>query len=482
MKSKKSSVKKKLFTALAVFSVLTLILMAVLQLFFFPFIYRYIRIYELKNTAKEISEDYGESDFYSKTKNTVDKKNIAAAVINLDSGQLSNLSGRILPGCILYSLSSQDCLNIYGYLKDYGDGSLLLYQKDADSLSFNSTKNLYDLNTKNVLYVLEFSRGETNYMALVNAYIEPLGSVTRTIGITLGTIGLFMIGMTVILGWFLSRKITKPIIKINASAKNLGSAEKTVFDENLGYREANELSATLNKASAELSKTESLRKELVANVSHDLRTPLTLIKGYTEVMRDIPGQATQENLNIVIDETDRLTSLVDDILSISKIQSGNVELDKEDFSITTEVSSLVANYSAMTKNLGYTFFFDSDSDATVNADKKLILEAVVNLINNAMTHSGDKKAVLVRQKTNGKYVRIEVSDKGPGIPPDQLDLIWDRYYKVDKEHRRQENGSGLGLSIVKSIVTLHKGNYGVRSREGENSGSTFWIELEKKQP
>ena len=198
-------------------------------------------------------------------------------------------------------------------------------------------------------------------------------------------------------------------------------------------------------------------------------------------MRDIPGQATQENLNIVIDETDRLTSLVDDILSISKIQSGNVELDKEDFSITTEVSSLVANYSAMTKNLGYTFFFDSDSDATVNADKKLILEAVVNLINNAMTHSGDKKAVLVRQKTNGKYVRIEVSDRGPGIPPDQLDLIWDRYYKVDKEHRRQENGSGLGLSIVKSIVTLHKGNYGVRSREGENSGSTFWIELEKKQ-
>ena len=315
-------------------------------------------------------------------------------------------------------------------------------------------------------------------MVVVNAYLELFSSFRTTIAITLATVGVFMICMTVILGLYLSKKVVKPIIKINYQAKDLGGPNRTVFDENVGYKEANELSKTLNIASAELSKTESLRTELIANVSHDLRTPLTLIRGYSEVMRDIPGQATPENLQVIIDETDRLSSLVNDMLQTSRIQSENIDIVKTEFSITEEIKSVVNNYSLMTENKGYKLFFDCNADVTVTGDKDLLIRAVMNLINNAITHSGDGNAVLVRQLIKDKYVRIEVSDKGPGISPDKLDLIWDRYYKVDSEHKRPDSGSGLGLSIVKSIVSLHNGNYGVRSREGENSGSTFWFEIE----
>ena len=218
---------------------------------------------------------------------------------------------------------------------------------------------------------------------------------------------------------------------------------------------------------------EGLRKELLANVSHDLRTPLTMIQGYAEVMRDLPGENTPENVQIIIEETERLTSLVNDLLDLSRLESGAITLERTRFDLTQSIRAILRRYD---KLASYSFPFEAEEDVFVTADELKISQVVYNLVNNAITYAGEDKTVTLRQTVENGKVRISVSDTGEGIPQDKLKDIWERYYKVDKEHKRAQVGTGLGLSIVKNILELHGGAYGVESEEGK--GSTFWFELE----
>ena len=229
---------------------------------------------------------------------------------------------------------------------------------------------------------------------------------------------------------------------------------------------------SLNVAAVELSKVETLRRDLIANVSHDLRTPLTMITGYAEVMRDLPGENTPENVQIIIDEATRLTTLVNDLLDLSKLQSGTVTLAPTSFSLTECIRTILHRYD---KLIDYQFDFQYDRDVEVIADELKITQVVYNLINNAVTYTGEDKKITLRQLVMEDRVRIEVSDTGEGIPEDKLQDIWERYDKVDKEHKRAQVGTGLGLSIVKTVIDLHGGTYGVQSALGQ--GSTFWFEL-----
>ena len=215
-----------------------------------------------------------------------------------------------------------------------------------------------------------------------------------------------------------------------------------------------------------------MRRDLLANVSHDLRTPLTMIKGYGEVMRDLPGENTPENVQIIIDEAERLTSLVNDLLDLSKLESGVVPLEKASFNLTESIRLILHRYD---KLADYSFPFAYEEDVWVNADELKISQVVYNLVNNAITYSGADKTITLRQTLREGKVRVSVTDTGEGIPPDKLQDIWERYYKVDKEHKRAQMGSGLGLSIVKNILDMHGGAYGVESQLGQ--GSTFWFEL-----
>lgn len=211
---------------------------------------------------------------------------------------------------------------------------------------------------------------------------------------------------------------------------------------------------------------------MIANVSHDLRTPLTMITGYAEVMRDLPGENTPENVQIIIDEATRLTTLVNDLLDLSKLQSGTITLKPEPFSLTSCIRTILHRYD---KLIDYRFDFQYDRDVTIVADELKITQVVYNLINNAVTYTGADKQIFLLQLVQNGRVRVEVSDTGEGIPQDKLQDIWERYYKVDKEHKRAQVGTGLGLSIVKTVIDLHGGTYGVQSVLGK--GSTFWFEL-----
>lgn len=324
-------------------------------------------------------------------------------------------------------------------------------------------------------YTTILRSGGRLYFLVQNANMTPLpATVTMMENLFLFT-GVFVLILALILAFVLARLITKPIVQMNAAAKKLAQGEYNTEFAGRGYREIDELAQTLNYASYELSKTDRLQKELISNVSHDLRTPLTMIRGYSEVMRDIPGENTPENVQVIIDETTRLSELVNDLLDLSRIQSGTRHAEFVEFSLTDMVRNVMSRYEKLTEQQGCRITFEANQNVWVRADRGMILQVLYNLINNAINYTGEDRVVAVRQYTADGHVCVCVTDTGEGITEAEIPLIWDRYYKVDRVHRRAMVGTGLGLSIVKEVLEIHHASYGVQSTPGQ--GSTFWFEL-----
>lgn len=325
----------------------------------------------------------------------------------------------------------------------------------------------YDYNSLIVASEVESADGEQSLILLLSR-IEPISSISDVLRIILSVTVIISFAIGIILAYIASKGLASPIKNLSDSAKHLASGDYEVVFEGGGCRELTQLSETLNDSTQKLRKTDKLRKELLANVSHDLRTPLTMIGGYGEMMRDIPGENNSENIQIIIDETKRLTKLVNDALDLSKLQSGTFNFKPVVFCITDEISDIVTQFEKL--SAGKTdIVFESDRDIFVNADEVLVSEAVYNLINNAVIHGGENISITVSQKVSGKKVRISVTDNGRGIPPEILDGIWERYQKG------MGGGAGLGLAIASTGIKMCGGTYGVESEFGK--GSEFWFEL-----
>lgn len=284
------------------------------------------------------------------------------------------------------------------------------------------------------------------------------------------------------IAYFLSHKITKPILDITEKAKKLGTGEHDIVFEQNGILEIDELAESLNLAQEELSKTDELRRDLLANVSHDLKTPLTMIKAYAEMVRDISyksDEKREEHLNIIISETDRLNILVNDILNLSKMQADADSLKIETFDLTKEIHEIIGKYEIIKETENYNFQIEMPEKAIVEADKNKLNQVIYNLINNAINYTGKDKKVTIRIiEEKNKYL-VEISDTGKGIKPEEIKLIWNKYYKNEKNHKRNVVGTGIGLSIVKTILENHKFEYGVRSKK--NVGTTFYFKIKKSK-
>ena len=302
----------------------------------------------------------------------------------------------------------------------------------------------------------------TPYLTIVSARLTPVNATVQMIRQELICVSIIMIILALVLAMVISRFISKPLSQMNE------------FHDQSSL-EISELGSTLNYTARQLKKTEQLQHELIANVSHDLRTPLTMIQAYAEMMRDIPGDNTQENVQVIIDEAGHLTGMVNDLLDISKLQAGVTQLNKTHFNLTANLEEAVQRIGRMASANEFTIelICDHDKEVFVDADEFKIYQFVYNLINNALNYSGDSRHVTVRQECIDDTVKVSVQDFGPGIAKENLPLVWERYYKVDKEHLRSFNGSGLGLAIVRKILELHNAQYGVDSTLGQ--GSTFWF-------
>ena len=319
------------------------------------------------------------------------------------------------------------------------------------------------------------------YVVFVNTRLSPVQSTVSTLQTQFIIIAVVIIAMAIALAYYLSNRIARPILTTNNQARQLALGNYDVHFDNHEYVEIHELNETLNYAARELKKVEGLRNELIANMSHDLRTPLTMIKAYAEMIRDLSGDNPEKrarHLKVIIDETDRLSSLVNDILDLSKLQAGVTEMNMTVFDLSERLSGVISRFDILKENDGIIIKLEAEDNIVINADITKLEQVVYNLINNAVTYTGDDNTVIVRlfRKEDG-LIRFEVTDHGDGIAPEYLPYIWDRYYKVserNKTHKRAKMGSGIGLSIVKNVLEQHGFKYGADSEVGK--GSTFWFE------
>ena len=312
--------------------------------------------------------------------------------------------------------------------------------------------------------------------------IDPIDATTSILQNQLIYVIIMALLISAIISIFLSKRISRPITSITQNARKLATGNYDVKFEKAGYTEIDELANTLNFTTNELAKTDKIRKELIANVSHDLKTPLTMIKAYSEMIRDLSGdikEKREEHLQVIIDETDRLTRLVNDMMDLSKIESGFLTLEKEKFNYSEMINKIIENFKIIhEKDENCSFETEIPKDLYVLADKTKIERVLYNLISNAINHSGDddkNKEIKVKVTAYSKIIKTEIIDNGIGIKPEDITHIWDRYYKANKNYKRSNTGSGLGLSIVKEILIAHNCNYGVKSKV--NEGANFWFEL-----
>ena len=327
----------------------------------------------------------------------------------------------------------------------------------------------------NLAFAKIVSTDTGEYLIIVESEITPVTSVVDTLRYQLIIMTVVIVILSAIVAIILAKMISKPISDATKKAKELADQNYDLTFSGGKYREITELNDTLSYAAQELKKVDDLQKELIANISHDLRTPLTMITGYAEIMRDLPGESTPENLQIIIDEGNRLNNLVSDLLDISRLRSGTADIKLEPFSLTKCIKSIFFRYQKLVENDGLNIVFEHDCEVFVNGDELRMTQVLYNLVNNAVNYIGEDKTVIVRQTVSDGMVKIEVIDHGEGIPQEKLDYIWDRYYRVDKEHQRAIIGTGLGLSIVKNILLAHNADFGVASKLG--SGSNFYFSL-----
>lgn len=482
MKQKNNiTLRVKIFISFMLFGGIMLALLWIFQVQLLDDFYRTIKAGSVKAAAEDISGVLMESADRESIDEIAGKNELCVSILNEDYFEIYT-SNRRDPRCMIDKMKQSEIISLHEEALVNGGSASRLITTDEKHNPTDDTQwpaQLGGMNGErgyeNMTYaeVLRLSSGQS-LIVLVNAEISPVHATVETIRTQLIIISFLLLGLGLILAYVMAKKIASPIMKINDSAKQLAKGNYEVSFTGNAYREISELNDTLTYAAGELSKVQSLQRELIANMSHDLRTPLTMISGYGEVMRDIPGENNAENVQVIIDEAKRLTSLVNDILDLSKLQAGVQSLTLSDFDITALVESLIKRYRKMVSSQDYHIVFEHEAPCTIRGDEIKLNQVMYNLINNAITYCGEDRTVIIRQVNKEHTVRLEIIDHGAGIPKEELPYVWERYYK-SKHHVRSAVGSGLGLSIVKNIVELHHGTYGVESELGQ--GTTFWIEL-----
>ena len=404
-----------------------------------------------------------------------------ALILNLDLG-LGVESGTNRRDCPLRELTPFSVKVLHDEA-DKDGGETILYANGEDKLDIANLSKEYDNRDTMQCVVLVKNTADASgndVTILLSTILRPVGIMENVMSSQLWILFAIVIVMTAVLSYALNKIIANPIAKINAQANHLAAGNYAQdFDETNGYSEVTELAGTLNHAAEELSKADKVRNELIANVSHDLRTPLTMIEGYAEVMRDLPGENTPENAQTILDETKRLDEMVQSLLDLSKLQGGMVPMDIKAHDYSAFVHEIADHYGHMIEKDGFILKTEIPEGITAEYDEKRIEQVLYNLLHNAVNYSAGSREIEIRVSlTDSKTVKTEIIDHGSGVKKEDLPHIWDRYYRVDKEHKRAVKGFGIGLSIVRSVLENHKAKYGVFSEYGK--GSNFWFELPVK--
>ena len=314
-----------------------------------------------------------------------------------------------------------------------------------------------------------------SYTVLVTTSLVHVAEASNVLStlLPLAAAMIFLFAMSA--AWLFSEWFTKPLRQLSSAARQVAMGNYAVQVDSTRNDELGTLARDFNHMAAEVQHAAQMQRELLANVSHDLRTPLTLIKGYAETVRDLTGDDKahrDEQMNIIVDETDRLTALVSSVMELSKVTSGADRCQRVHFDMGQLCDEVCERYDAVCAQNSWHLELElPDRELPVYADPEMMQRALHNLLGNAMHHIGEDGIFILRATPCTEGVRVEVEDHGPGIPPEDLPYIFDRYYRSRSDAGKQ--GTGLGLSITKAIFQQHGFRFGVQSIVGK--GTTFWF-------
>lgn len=459
MKIFKKSIKNNIQLSLLVFTAITIVMLWVFQIVLLTPYYQYMQKNTITTAGSEIAQHLGDENLSDYLANICYRTDTSALVISEKGVQIaySDMQGKksyirnMRPRQIISTFAPVINGDVDEVLHETADGESIVYVKGLEKA------------------------GMGKCLIVISAQLDPVESTRGILKSQLLIISVALVFVSIVISSRLSFRLTKPIKELSTKTLRLADGDYKSDYNGFGLEETEELADALNYASNGLSKVEDLRRELVANVSHDLKTPLTMIRAYAEMIRDLTGDNVEkrtEQLNIVIDETERLTELVNDVIRVSKDEVDKIDINTEKISIIDMIKSVTDRFADTLKD--YNFITEYAEKGYILADKKATEQVVYNLISNAINYTGNDHKIVVRTLEKEKNLRIEIEDSGIGIPKEKIPLIWERYYRSNNTHSRPVAGSGLGLSIVKGALEKQNFQYGVESEVGK--GSIFWFE------
>lgn len=459
----------KIWLYIAVFGSSIIVALWLLQVVFFDAAYVNRERYTVQNLGRSIANEYAETSVSFPTYLKYYEDEIPVRIFNRQG---------IGDSATVLELSDPDPLNLETFLDKYDHA-----ESQGESEMTELIKDPNVAGSSYYIYGTKVLNQEKPEYSLYIYVISPLGSVGATQEVLrqqLFFVVIFFVLLSILVSYFISSEIAKPMLNLTESAKRLAEGDYQVEFKGDEYTEINDLANVLNYATTELAKTDRLKSQLMANVSHDLRTPLTMIKAYAEMIRDLSGdnpEKRREHVGVIIEEADWMSDLITDILEYSRIQSGNIKYDRNPFDLGSLSRENVVHFKELALKCGVEMALKCPEEAEVTADLKMINRVIRNLISNAINHSEEGGKIVISvlpDKVKGK-VRWQVRDFGSGIEPEKLGQIWNSYFSSGGANKRLASGTGLGLSIVHGILTDHRADFGVESSIGE--GTVFWFQL-----
>ena len=444
--------------------------------------------------------------------NLTNKASAITAIFDQTDSEISNRDFGVLQldddfWTALGQTFSDKKINMDGYCVDFSDSTLRClkaYESMFPCLLHESSGSFsgefgYNLNTRQLITFRQelFEEGslykivqigstrqmlvgqlsaDGKYGIIVSTGMAQIATAAEVLRSILWPVALILLVLDLLFAMLFSRWFTRPVQQLSSGAKEIAAGNYDIQLPVVHHDEIGQLAEDFNHMAAEVKRSAQLEKDILANVSHDLRTPLTLIKGYAETVRDLTGSddaKRTEQCSIIVDETNRLSTLVNSVMELSKVQSGAERPNLVDFDMSDLCFEVAGRYDALCDKNHWQLDLQANEPCPVSADPAMMERVMHNLLGNAFHHIGADGVVVLRAIPQEKGCRIEIEDHGPGIPPEDLPYIFDRYYRARQDSGR--TGTGLGLSITKAILQQHGFAFGVDSAVGR--GSTFWFEM-----
>ncbi len=354
-----------------------------------------------------------------------------------------------------------------GFIAADSEGDLLgdLYDLDSPGTPLSSPRGGGVIGT---LYINPRSSTEIGFTSMQILFKE--------IGLFFIWGGLIAVAIALVMTFFLSRKILAPVKTLTSAASRLGRGDLSQRVQLKDKGEMGELAQAFNSMAGDLERTEQLRQNMIADAAHELRTPLSNIRGYLEAIRDRIKRPDTDTIRSIDEEATLLSRLVDDLQALSLAEAGELKLNRQAEDIIKLIKQAVAAKQTQAAAKGISISTEvSQKLPLVNIDSRRIGQVLHNLLENAIAHTAKSGNIVVAAQKQDNWVKVSVTDTGEGIPAEDLPSVFERFYRVDKSRTRATGGSGLGLTIAKRLVEVHGGKIEAQSELGKGSCFSFTL-------